>query len=57
MWSNPSNQTKKQPGVLWRLLLYYFEILKEFLQNTVLNGLKYLTYKYLTLWEKYGEND
>lgn len=46
------NQLKKEPGIVWRLLIYYCEITKEFLKNTALNGLKYLTYNYLTFWEK-----
>ncbi|XP_075157995.1 pickpocket protein 28-like [Haematobia irritans] len=41
-----------RPGLCLRLIIYYMDILKQFLSSTALNGLKYLSFKYLIFWEK-----
>lgn len=41
-----------KPGLVLRLIIYFLDMLKQFLSNTALNGLKYLVFKYLIFWEK-----
>lgn len=46
-----------QPGLVLRLIIYFLDMLKQFLSNTALNGLKYLVFKYLIFWEKYVDDN